>query len=97
MPDRRLWNATLEIDMPDWRPIKDRHAPLVTDIPHRRLTCLIGDISETSTCRWVSDQVCLSPVVLRSGMLVSSGSPNRHVGVSNKACQGLRSGMPVSD
>ena len=36
--------------MPDWRPIKDRHAPLVTDIPHVRLKCLIGDPLETSTC-----------------------------------------------
>ena len=47
--------------MPDRRPIgdldmliEDQYAPAVTDIPHRRLTCLIGDPSETSTC-FISD------------------------------------------
>ena len=29
--------------MPDLRPIKDRHAPSETDMPHRRQTCPIGD------------------------------------------------------
>ena len=36
--------------MPDHRPIKYQHALLVTDIPHRRLTCLIGDPLETWAC-----------------------------------------------
>ena len=56
--DRHAWSethqrpqhATSETNMPDRRPIKDRHAPMVTDIPHQRLTCLIKNLSETSTC-----------------------------------------------
>ena len=53
---RRPRHAKLENDMPDWRPIEDRHAPLATDIPHRRLTCPIGDPSETNMS--VSDEAC---------------------------------------
>ena len=47
---RRPWHAKLEVNMPDWRHIEDRHVPLVTDIPHQRLTCQIGDPLETSMC-----------------------------------------------
>ena len=47
---RRLRHATSITIMHDRRPIKDQHSPSVTDIPHRRLTCLISVSSETSTC-----------------------------------------------
>ena len=62
--------ATLENNMPDWRPIKDRHAPSVTDISHQKLTCLIGYPSETSTC--FSYLASRSPMGLRE---VSDVSP----------------------
>ena len=45
MPDRRPRHASSKTNMPDRRPTKDRHTPLVTDIPHRRLTCLNGDLN----------------------------------------------------
>ena len=54
---RHLWetnqrprHAKSETNMSDRRPIKDLHAPVVTDIPHWRPTYLIGDPSETSKC-----------------------------------------------
>ena len=43
MPNQRPRHAKSETDMPERRPIKDQHAPAVTDIPHQRLTCLIED------------------------------------------------------
>ena len=47
--------------MPDGRPIKDQHAPLVTDISQQRLTCLIGDPSETSHASLVTHMKLTCP------------------------------------
>ena len=96
---RRPQHAKSETDMPDQRPIEDQHAPLVTDFPHRRLSCLIRDPSETSTC-FIGDPS-------KTDMPHRRPIWNRHAPsdthrrqtcllVSDEACQGLRSGMSVS-
>ena len=49
--------------MPDWRPIGDH------DMLHQRLTCLIGDQSETLTC-FIEDQQASSKTHWRPTCLI---------------------------
>ena len=90
-----------ETHMPGWRPIRDQHAFLETDMTHRRpMTCLIGDPWEIHILpkvglRWcilVSDEACWSPMGLQWGKLVSDQACHLQW-VSNEACRspmGLR-------
>ena len=59
--------------------IRDQHSQLETDIPHQRPTFPIGD----QLPWWETDMPLLNmlmyPFGLRSGMLLSDGSPIRHV------------------
>ena len=77
-----------ETNMPDWRPVGDRHASLVT---HRRPTCLIGNPSETDMPH--RRPTFLIKVPLETNM--SDWRPNRDRHVSSET--NMPDQRPISD
>ena len=76
---RRPIRYPSETNMPDQRPVGDRHATLETDMPHWRPTCHIGDqhaSTETDMPHWrpMRDQHAYSEIHQRPTCLIGDPS-----------------------